>query len=408
MISLSAEGPSLRPPDDRFAPGKAQEIMSEYLEKVIDAANEGIYVTDRDRRFVLWNSAAEKIAGYTREEMIGRACHDNILRHADSQGNELCLCGCPLKASIDDGKPNGPVVVFLRHKSGKRIPVEVKTGPIRNDAGEIIGGVEIFMDVTERLEQERLLQERKEKLETVLDNIGDGILFLDTGGNIAVFNRSCAKMLGLEKNAVGSSIASLPEQSLLRDAFADGEKMYQLSPAAARRKEEGCPQAAERFRCWTARTEPSKAHPLPHSPCYACKVYRAARAFLEAPRELTWGERTVSMTSSFIESPETNELWETVVFHDVTAEKLDAALKVAGAAAHELRQPLQAIVILAGLVEDDLNNRPSLEKHLGSIMTSCDRMDNIIEKMSEITRYRTKDYIDGRKILDIEGSANKK
>jgi len=85
--------------------------MNDYLANIIDAANEGIYVTDRERRFMLWNKAAEKITGYRKEEMIGRLCHDDILNHIDHEGQALCLFGCPLQAAIDDGAPRGPVVI---------------------------------------------------------------------------------------------------------------------------------------------------------------------------------------------------------------------------------------------------------------------------------------------------------
>ncbi len=111
------------------------------------------------------------------------------------------------------------------------------------------------------------------------------------------------------------------------------------------------------------------------------------------------------MTSSFVELRATNDLWEVIVFHDVTAEKLDAALKVARAAAHELRQPLQVIVILLGLVEKELNEHLSPEEHLKTIMECCDRMDHIIQRMAQIMKYQTKKYIEGRMILDIEESS---
>jgi PAS domain S-box-containing protein len=380
--------------------------MNEYLANIIDSANEGIYVTDPDRRFLLWNEAAERISGYRKSEMIGRCCFDNILSHSDAEGNELCLSRCPLKAAIDDGKPHGPVTVYLRHKDGRRIAVEVKTAPIRNDEGAIVGGVEIFQDVTERIEQERLLRERKEKLETVLDSIGDGILFLNTEGRITVINRSCAEMFALDKNATGIALESLPTDRSLTSALSQvgeafkGSLLGELNENRVR-----CPDGKGRFRCWTAAM--AGAAPGARTRCRECAVYGAVRAFLEEPREFSLGERSISVVSSFIELRDTNELWEVIVFHDVTAEKLDAALKVAGAAAHELRQPLQVIIILAGLLEKDLKGNASLLKHLEAMTASCERMDGIIKKMTEITKYRTKEYIGGRKILDIEHSSNK-
>ncbi len=95
------------------------DAMKDYLANIIDAANEGIYVTDRERRFLLWNKAAEKIAGYGKEEMIGRLCQDNILNHTDREGRELCLTCCPLLAAIEDRAPRGPEIVYLRRKERK-------------------------------------------------------------------------------------------------------------------------------------------------------------------------------------------------------------------------------------------------------------------------------------------------
>jgi PAS domain S-box-containing protein len=381
-------------------------LVNDYLAEVLDEANEGIYVTDKDRRFVLWNKAAERIAGYGKNEIVGRHCHDNVLSHVDREGNELCFSRCPLQAAISDGAPHGPEVVYMRHKTGRRIAVEVRTAAIRNRDGAVIGGVELFQDVTERLEREQLLLERKEKLETVLDSIGDGILFLDVTGNLAVVNRVCAAMFGLTSAAAGSSLFSHPEQSLIRQAFAAVEEEYERTMRlAVERVDARCPEGKGRFRCWTAAIDRSDFSP--RSRCYTCPAYRAARAFLEKPHELQHHERTIAAISSFIELPDVNDLWEVVVFHDVTAEKLDASLKVAGAAAHELRQPLQALVMTAGLLEQELKGDAKLATYLRIFLDGCERIDRIIQQMNEITAYRTKEYIGGTNILDIEHSSKK-
>ncbi len=381
--------------------------MSKYLSNIIDSANEGIYVTDVERRFLVWNDAAAGISGYRKDEIIGHFCFDNILRHSDRDGMELCHSRCPLQASIEEGEARGLVVVYLRHKNGRRVAVEVKTAPVRNEEGIVIGGVEVFQDVTERLERERLLQERKEKLETVLDSIGDGILFLDTEGRITVVNHACTKLLDLEKKTRGSVIYGLPADAPLRQALSDIELAYTRSLSGTTgRAETRCPQGRDLFRCWNAGI--GRLPLARRSSCYTCETYRTVRAFLEKPCELHWGGRVLSVVSSFIELRDTNELWEVIVFHDVTAEKLDAALKVAGAAAHELRQPLQIIIILAGLLEHALESNKPLKKHVDGLLESCDRMDHIIQKMCEITRYETKEYVGGSKIMDLNHSSVKK
>jgi len=114
-------------------------------EKLLDSLFDGVYFVDRDRRIVYWNKAAERITGFTRDEVIGRSCADNLLRHIDATGKELCLDGCPLVDTIQDGVLR-EASVFLHHRLGHRVPVSVRTSPVRDDDGNVIGVVEIFSD----------------------------------------------------------------------------------------------------------------------------------------------------------------------------------------------------------------------------------------------------------------------
>jgi PAS domain S-box-containing protein len=52
--------------------------------KIFESLNDGLYFVDRDRVITYWNKAAEKISGFTAEEVVGRPCSDNILNHVDS------------------------------------------------------------------------------------------------------------------------------------------------------------------------------------------------------------------------------------------------------------------------------------------------------------------------------------
>lgn len=121
---------------------------------LFDTIREGAYCVDRDRRIVHWNRAAELITGYSTEEVVGSRCCDNILKHVDDQGNELCIMAtsCPLHMTIGDGEVR-EAHVYLLHKEGRRVPVRVKTMPIRDGNGHRIGALELFDQdgVVERL-----------------------------------------------------------------------------------------------------------------------------------------------------------------------------------------------------------------------------------------------------------------
>jgi len=119
-------------------------------EKIIDCLSDGVYVCDRDRRIVFWSKSAERITGWRSEDVLGRACLEDILNHVDKDGHRLCGEEyCPLhRAMITGVTTSVPIIVFALSKDGRRVPTQVTTAPIRNEAGEIIGGVETFRDVS--------------------------------------------------------------------------------------------------------------------------------------------------------------------------------------------------------------------------------------------------------------------
>lgn len=122
----------------------------EVYKTVLSNIYEGIYFVDTDREITFWNGGAEKITGYSSEEVTGKGCRENILMHVDEAGKSLCLNGCPLQSTIQDGRAR-EASVFLHHKNGNRVPVTVRSIPIY-DKQLIVGAVEIFVDDSERHE----------------------------------------------------------------------------------------------------------------------------------------------------------------------------------------------------------------------------------------------------------------
>ncbi len=130
------------------------EISTGLYKELLDRMSDGVYFVDRDRRILYWNEGATRLTGYEPEEIVGLYCQDNTLCHVDSAGNQLCLAGCPLSECLEDGTAHD-AEVFLRHKQGRRVPVNVRVQPIRSDDGSIIGAVEIFRDNTAQIEVRR-------------------------------------------------------------------------------------------------------------------------------------------------------------------------------------------------------------------------------------------------------------
>lgn len=120
-------------------------------QEILENLYDGVYFVDRDRRITFWNKGAEKITGFKDAEAVGSYCSDNLLAHVDSQGTLLCKGLCPLAKTIEDGIMR-EAEVYLRHKAGYRVPVFIRTSPIRDVGGKIIGAVEVFNDNSPKIE----------------------------------------------------------------------------------------------------------------------------------------------------------------------------------------------------------------------------------------------------------------
>lgn len=138
------------------------------LADVLENLHDGLYFTDTDRVITFWNRAAERITGYTAAEVLGRSCAANILVHVDTDGRSLCRGLCPLAMTMADcvGRE---AEAFLRHRDGHRVPVLVRTGPLKDRQGQVVGGIELFTDLSNILANNSRVRELEQL--ALLDNL---------------------------------------------------------------------------------------------------------------------------------------------------------------------------------------------------------------------------------------------
>ncbi len=146
MCSQAVLEPNAEHGPKPIAPGEIP-FGQDFFRRLFDNLYDGVYFVDTNRRILFWNHGAERLSGYSSDEVLGSYCHANILNHVDENGTHLCEEGCPLVYTVSSGLPVSKRV-FLRHKDGRRIAIDVHAMPLRNDAGDIIGGVEIFRDAS--------------------------------------------------------------------------------------------------------------------------------------------------------------------------------------------------------------------------------------------------------------------
>jgi diguanylate cyclase (GGDEF)-like protein/PAS domain S-box-containing protein len=145
----------------------------DFYKNIIDNLYDGVYFVDRERVITYWNKGAERITGYTSQQVVGHSCRDNLLNHISADGVQLCLSRCPLAICMEAGSAQ-EADVFLHHADGHRLPVLVRAAPLRDNDGNIIGAVEIFTgDVGDATVRQELRELRGIAPMDKLTNIGN-------------------------------------------------------------------------------------------------------------------------------------------------------------------------------------------------------------------------------------------
>jgi len=137
---------------------------SHFTDKLLENLYDGVYFVDCDRRILYWNKGAERISGYSESEVVGNFCHANILDHVNEEGHHFCHSGCPLVEAVARGTST-VTRVLLKHRDGRRIPVDISVMPAIDAQGRVLGGVEIFRDASSAVALETTLNEMRELAE---------------------------------------------------------------------------------------------------------------------------------------------------------------------------------------------------------------------------------------------------
>lgn len=117
-----------------------QSILKNY-QIILESIEEGVFTVNQEWRIMSFNRAAEKITGFSRKQAIGQRCSD-IFR------TNMCQNGCIMRKTMENGKPLNNMPVIIQRADNRHIPISVNTAVLRATDLTIIGGVEIFRDLT--------------------------------------------------------------------------------------------------------------------------------------------------------------------------------------------------------------------------------------------------------------------
>jgi len=118
-----------------------RDLDPRYGHLIFDNIPHAIFTVDAAGVITSFNRAAEQISGWPRREVLGRRCRD-VFRSTHCSGS------CFLFDSIEDGQTHRDREVRIVRRDGTELPVSVSTAALRDDRGSVLGGVEMFRDLS--------------------------------------------------------------------------------------------------------------------------------------------------------------------------------------------------------------------------------------------------------------------
>ncbi|MGA7426213.1 MAG: PAS domain S-box protein, partial [Rhodoplanes sp.] len=192
---------------DITARKRAEEQLArqiDLLTAITDSAADAIFVSDGEERITFMNPAAERIFGWSREELMGRKVHDAI-HHRYPDGRPFPASECPLRRVYATGETLvGHEDVFFR-KDGSPVPVACTNAPLKID-GRIAGAVLVAHDITQRKKAEETLRASEARLRLFIETAPVAIAMFDCNMRyLAASRRFCSDYRLDSTNLVGRS-----------------------------------------------------------------------------------------------------------------------------------------------------------------------------------------------------------
>jgi PAS domain S-box-containing protein len=373
--------------DAAHIPAESDERFRLLVEAVADYA---IYMLDPSGHIVSWNSGAQLIKGYTKDEVLGRHFSLFFTPEDVQRGKPTAI----LEIARCEGKYQEEG--WRVRKDGRLFWANVLITPLLDADGELRGFGKVTRDMTERRQAQEALRLSEERFRLLVEAVHEYAIFmLDPGGHIVSWNSGAQRINGYTvAEIIGRHFSIFYPPEDLRDG--KPERELRIAVADGSYEEEGWRLRKDGSRFW--------ANVLITA---VFDEHRELRGFAKVTRDMTERKQAEEQREQLHE----RELQllherETRVHMEAVARMRDAFLSVL---AHELRTPLTSLLGNAQLLlrraqrEDFLSERD--RRNLQVIVNQASRLNEMVSLQLDISRLHNGQLPIERALVDVAALA---
>jgi PAS domain S-box-containing protein len=331
---------------------------------------EGVVVTDRNFKIRYANLAAARLLGQEVE----------VLQGADLLGRIGAASAPRVRALLQlalSEQPFADAELSVTRADGEEVILLARASLPREGDDQLLL---TLRDVTRDRQMTEELRRTKSFFENLIDTSVDAIIASDLKGNVILFNKGAERILGYRaEEVVGKKhVSQLYPPGVAQEIMAQLRQerggMGRLSTTRKEALSKGGEVIPIQLTAWAVMEDGQEVA--------TAGIFHDLRERLGIERKLSQAQEKLLKT-----------------------EKQAMIAELAGATAHELNQPLTSVLGYAELAKRKLQNPEEARRILDIIIKETERMAEIVRKVGHITRYETKSYVGGQRIVDLDRSS---